>query len=260
MLLTSYPGLDAVVTEIAERAAAVLGAGFVGAYVEGSFALGAGDEHSDVDFFVVLRGTLNAVQEERLRALHRELPTRTEHWARHVEGSYALLADLLDTSGTARPWLFIDHGHREMTWDTHGNDMVHRWVLHEHGLRIAGPPAADVVAPVSAEQLRTEARRDMLTLRADILDWCTLDVAWCQRYLVLTNCRVLFTLATGTVGSKAGALHWAADALDPQWQGLITATLADRTRGWDPQEPPSPGALEASLAFSTYAVEWSRQQ
>lgn len=258
MALTPYPALDAVVTEVAEQAAHVLGEQFVGAYLEGSFALGAGDEHSDVDFLVVLRGTLTAAQEEKLRAFHRELPTRSAHWAQHVEGSYALLADLLDGSGTARPWLFIDHGHQEMSYDIHGNDMVHRWVLHEHGLTIAGRPAAEVVAPVSAEQLRIEARRDLLTVRADIVDWCNLDIAWCQRYLVLTACRALFTLATGTVGSKAGALQWAAGALDPQWRGLLTQTLTDRARGWDPRERPSPAVLQASLDFSEHAAEWSR--
>jgi predicted nucleotidyltransferase len=139
MTLTPYADLDRVVTEIAGHAADVLGDDFVGAYIEGSFALGAGDPYSDVDFIVVMKTPLVHDLEGRLRAFHRELPTRQEHWAQHVEGSYALLDDLLDPTRTGREWPFIDHGQRELTWDTHGNDMVHRWVLREHGIVVAGP-------------------------------------------------------------------------------------------------------------------------
>lgn len=257
MAITPYEQLDAVTAEIASHARAVLGEDMVGAYVEGSFALGAGDLHSDVDFIVVMRTAITPSREQALRAFHRELPTRPEHWAQHVEGSYALLDDLLDPAGVGRQWLFIDHGHQEMTWDTHGNDMVHRWVLREHGLVLWGPAPDSVVAPVQAANLRAEARRELPELGAGLRSWLDYDIAWCQRYLVINYCRVLFTLANATVASKQQALEWAARTLDPSWRPLLEQTIAERSRGFDRADPPRPGALDASFAFEAYALAWA---
>ena len=54
--------------------AAILGANLAGAYVQGSFALGAGDLHSDCDFLVATHEPTTAEQEDALRALHDEIP------------------------------------------------------------------------------------------------------------------------------------------------------------------------------------------
>lgn len=257
MAVTRYPELDRVLSDLTEHAVDVFGTDLVGSYVEGSFALGAGDMFSDVDFVVVVAGPVDREREQRCRAFHRQLPERPGHWTRHVEGSYALLADLRDPQGLGRQWLFIDHGHQEMTWDTHGNDEVHRWVLREHGIVLAGPPAHEVVAPVRAADLQAAARQEIPEQLPLLLSWLDLDVAWCQRYLVTTYCRELFTLTTGTVGSKATALTWAQDALADRWRPLLEQTLADRSRGFDRADAPPPGRVAASLAFSSYCVVWA---
>jgi hypothetical protein len=43
---TPFPDLNAVLAELAERAAAILGTDFVGAYLQGSFAVGDADRHT----------------------------------------------------------------------------------------------------------------------------------------------------------------------------------------------------------------------
>jgi hypothetical protein len=99
-----------VLDEVVGRVKAILGENFVGAYITGSFALGAGDLHSDCDFLVVTAVRVDADQEQALRGLHDELPTRPEHWAQHLEGSYAPKRDLQTLAGLGEPWLYIDHG------------------------------------------------------------------------------------------------------------------------------------------------------
>jgi hypothetical protein len=42
-------------------------------------------------------------------------------------------------------WLFCDHGHGELIWDTHCNSAHSRWILRHHGIRIAGLPAVGVI-------------------------------------------------------------------------------------------------------------------
>jgi hypothetical protein len=142
-----------------------------------------------------------------------------------------------------------------MAWDPHGNDAVHRWVLREQGLVLAGPLPASFVAPVSAEELRAEMRRELPQLQRLSDEWLDYDIGWCQRYLVINFCRELFTLATGTVSSKRAALDWAAETLGPRWRPLIAQVIADRA-AWDPDERPPAGSVAASKAFAAYALEW----
>ena len=99
---TRYADLNGVLHDLVTGAQSALGETFVGAYLQGSFALGAGDLHSDCDFVVVVRARPDAAQEAALRALHRDLPRRDGHWFKHLEGSYAVAGDLRSVEGLGR--------------------------------------------------------------------------------------------------------------------------------------------------------------
>lgn len=254
--MTPYPELDAVLADIVDVAVAALGEAFIGAYLEGSFALGAGDLAGDVDFIVVVDGDVRAEAESALRSLHRDLPSRDGFWNRHVEGSYARVQDLGDSSSMGRDWLFVDHGSTELVPDPHGNDPVHRWTLRERGLVLAGPPPLELVAPVTPEDLRAAMREELPQLQDRSDEWLDYEIGWCQRYLVVAFCRELFTLVTGAVDSKRAALDWAAATVDPRWQSLLAQVVADRAP-FDPAEKPRPGSVHAARAFAAYARGWA---
>ncbi len=55
---TPYPELNAVLEELVDSAQVVLRNSFVGAYLQGSFAVGEFDRHSDVDFIIVIEDEL----------------------------------------------------------------------------------------------------------------------------------------------------------------------------------------------------------
>jgi len=252
-MFTPYRELDALLDEFVRTVRGILGDTFVGAYLQGSFALGAADLHSDCDFIVATTVLPSGVAEARLRRLHDEIPTRPGLWAKHLEGSYADTASLRGVAGLGTPWLFCDHGHRELTWDTHCNSPHARWILRNRGITLAGPPAAELVDAVPPEALRESMRAMLPGLLADLRTWARFDVAWSQRYAVTTYCRVLFTLHTGEVASKRGALEWACETLDPRWRPLFVQVIQDRELGWDPADPPRRGSLEATYAFAAYA-------
>ena len=71
---TRYAELNGVLHDLVTGAQAALGESFVGAYLQGSFALGAGDLHSDCDFLVVVRERPDAEQEAALRRPARRPP------------------------------------------------------------------------------------------------------------------------------------------------------------------------------------------
>src|SRR5688500_9539037 len=89
---TPYPALNGVLAELVRGARSVLGESFVGAYLQGSFAAGDADEHSDVDFLVATAGELTDAQVGEVESMHRRIyDGAATEWARHLEGSYVPL-------------------------------------------------------------------------------------------------------------------------------------------------------------------------
>jgi predicted nucleotidyltransferase len=250
---TRFPELNDVLDELVSRATAILGDNFAGAYLQGSFALGDADLHSDCDFLIPVHGPITAEQEACLRELHDELPTRAGHWTRHLEGSYPVEAELRTLAGLGKDWLYIDHGWRQMQWSTHCNTEVVRWTLREHGVTLAGPDPTALVDEVPADVLRERMRHYADQFLPDLFSWVTFDIAWAQRYAVSTLCRILYTLQTGTVASKRAAVLWAQEHLDAEWTALLQQVLDDRPLGWDPNEAPRPGSVQQTFAFAAYA-------
>jgi hypothetical protein len=158
---TQFAELNELLGQLVLQARSILGDNFVGAYLQGSFALGDADLYSDCDFLVIVAGGLAPVPERRIRGLHAAIPTRSEHWAHHLEGSYTPRDELRSLAGLGRNWLFVDHGHREMEWSTHCNTEVVRWVLREHGLTLAGPDPKALVDEVQPDVLRARMRQEV---------------------------------------------------------------------------------------------------
>ena len=256
---TRYAELDTLLGELAAAVRGILGDTYVGTYVQGSFALGAGDLNSDCDFVVATTVAPHGTAERDLRVLHDDIPTRPGFWTRHLEGSYADVTSLRGVAGLGTPWLFCDHGHRELSWDTHCNTLHTRWILKHHGITVDGPPVTDLLDDVPPDALRATMRAALPTVLADIRTWAPIEVAWTQRYIVSTYCRTLYTLVTARVAAKRGALEWARDTLDPRWAPLLTQVIEDRALGWDAAAPPRPGSLAAAYEFGAYAEAWGEE-
>jgi hypothetical protein len=208
--ITPYADLDELLVELLGHWQRILRDDLVGAYLQGSFALGGGDQHSDCDWLVATRRTPTEQQVAELRALHDEIPTRDGHWPHDLEGSYAPVAELASVDHTGRPWLFNNHGHRTLEWDDHCNRGLTRWILREHGITLTGPAPSSFIAAVPAEFLRREAAASLRTLLDDLATWIDIDaLAWGQRYAVVAACRIYYTLQTAEVATKLAALEWA---------------------------------------------------
>jgi len=257
---TPYPELNDVLRELVDGVRAILDANFVGAYLQGSFAVGDADRHSDVDFVVVTDGDPDPTEEAALQELHARLFMLDVPWAQHLEGSY-VPKDLLRHADPARAkFLYLDNGAGELIRDNHCNTAVVRWSLREHGVVLAGPDPKLLIDAVPAPQLRSEA----LVGIAEYAAWAPEPTRvggmsrWKQPYLVLTFCRLLHTAEHGRVVSKREAAEWALEALDPEWADLIQAALDDRPDPWARvHEPAAPEAVTRTLAFADYAVAQS---
>lgn len=246
---TEFPELNLVLVALTERAMEILGENFVGAYLQGSFAVGDPDIHSDCDFLIPTHEPITAEQEAGLGALHDEIPTRDDHWSRHLEGSYPPARELRSLDALGQQWPYVDHGSRTLERSTHCNTEVVRWSLRECGVTIAGPDPTSLVDEIPARVLQEKMRDYAPTFLEDLYGWATFDIAWVQRTAVATSCRILHTTNCGQVTSKKAALEWCRDNIDPKWSAFIQQVIDDRTLGLDFDDPPRPGSVERTLAF-----------
>ena len=276
---TPFADLNAVLAHLVEGARGLLGDNFVGAYLQGSFAVGDATEFSDCDFIIVTARDITPDELPAFQALHagiHELPY--PYWRTALEGSY-IAAPILrrwsetpcdppgeprgpdwgdpGTSGSpARtyPLWYLDHGSKTLVRSEHDNSQVVRWCLREKGVVLAGPPPKALIDQVPPAALRAEVRATLDLVLA--LDLQPMElVAW-QAFWVGLFCRMLHTLATGAVWSKKASMAWAQGALDPAWRELIARAAAVR-KGDAVQsgQPADAAEVAATRAFARYAVE-----
>lgn len=253
---TADSELNAVLRALVSGAQEALGGNFIGAYLQGSFALSGWDADSDVDFIVVTEQELAEDELNALQRLHWKLYDLPSHWAQHLEGSYFPRRLLLRAGAEPSPLWYLDNTHRALEQDSHDDSQVVRWVLRERGLVLSGPAPQTLIDPVPAEALRQEARKTLQSWASQVFAAPqALDNGWYQPYAVLTLCRLLFTLRTGQVASKPVAADWAQAALDPGWGGLIRRALRERANpSLKVRLPAIPADLRLTLDFFHYAL------
>src|SRR5437879_3255152 len=121
---TPYPQLNAVLEDLVGSVQVALGDAFVGACLQGSFAVGDFDRHSDVDFVITVRDELSDEQVGALQAIHTRVYGLDSEWAQHLEGSYFPAATLRDYHQRAKPLWYLDHGSRSLVRSDHCNTIV----------------------------------------------------------------------------------------------------------------------------------------
>ena len=216
MAPTPVPELNLLLQEWVEGIQAALGDGFVAACLQGSFAIGDFDAHSDADFIVAVRQPLTDEQVGSLQTLHARIHDSANPWKAHLEGSYFPVDVLRSCARRGEPLWYMDRGHRTLAPGTHCNTAVVRQVVRQYGIRLAGVEPASLVDPVPVELLRREIVGTMCGWGQEILDrpeqWAN---RFYQGFIVLSYCRAWCDLSTGTVGSKRRGAEWAKARLEP---------------------------------------------
>lgn len=226
---TPYPELNSVLEELVGGLRAALGDTLVGAYLQGSFAVGDFDEHSDCDFIVAVRDELTDAQVAALQAVHGSVYDLDVEWAKHLEGSYFPLPVLRDYRRRGTALWYLDHGSRSLIQSDHCNTIIVRCVVREHGIPLAGPPASLLVDPIPVGELRDEIRATMRDWGKQILDGPDVYAnRFYQGFIVLNYCRMLHDFVVGRPGSKRAGAEWAKASLDPEWSGLIDRAWGGR--------------------------------
>ena len=254
---TPYPDLNEVLQALVASVQDTLGDMFLAACLQGSFAVGDFDRHSDVDFIIAIERELLGNQVEALQEMHSRIYDRTCAWAQHLEGSYFPKEVLRHYERAGEQLWYLDNGSRTLIRSDHCNTAVVRWVAREHGIPLAGPSPASLVDPVPTGALRREIFATMNGWGQQILvDPEQINNRFYQTFAVLSYCRMLHDLHAGTVGSKRTGAEWAKATLGASWAGLID-------RAWDGRpnpalsvrQPADSEDLRLTLAFVRYILD-----
>ena len=250
---TEYPEVNAVLDVLLSGARLALRDRFIGMYLDGSLAMGDFDpDKSDVDFVVVTDGPVDPETFVALKLLHERIAAGASKWGKELEGSYVSQQSLRDEPRpAAHP--YIDRGSElAMVRPESGYWVIHRHMVRECGVVMAGPPPQTLIPPVQPAELQ-EAVRGILRewWRPMLREGPLLQNGFYRCYAILTMSRMLYTLQRGRVVSKRVAARWAQEALDTRWTPLIQDAL-----GWSRDVPPG---LGETVAFIRHTCEHAEQ-
>jgi Domain of unknown function (DUF4111) len=262
---TPHPDVNLEVADLLTSICAILGGQFAGMYLVGSLALGDFQpRESDLDLIIV---TASALADEIIAAL-RELHQRFDHsaavWAARVDAIYIPQGVVREASPTTARYLVLHWpeplvlGNVESEWGSEWP--IWRHTLREHGVVVSGPSPRALLDPVHPDDLRRASARKVEEWRAlahgDPKWVAGLHERRTHTYVVMTLCRLLYTLDTGSVASKPVAARWAARGRATRWSKLIgRATTEPRTTAADVPED----AVHDALALLEYTDEQYRQ-
>jgi predicted nucleotidyltransferase len=258
---TPFQDINAILQELLESVKRVLGIHFIGLYLEGSLANGDFDQASDIDFVVVTNEPVSEKLFLELQAMHARLATIDSAWALQLDGSYISRSALRrhDPKQALHPNIERGEGERLIQVSHDEGWMIHRYILRERGITLTGPDPKTLIDPISL----TDLRRTMLP---KINAWASqllndpkdiVKRGYPSSYIILTLCRMLYTLEFGEVVSKRSAASWAEKTLSGKWETLIE-------RAWLERQHYQPLALDSedmtqTLRFMRYMLECSQQ-
>jgi len=260
MFPTPYQELNQVLSELTLRIQQILGNHCIGIYLQGSFALGDYDQHSDVDFIVAIDDELALKQVDALQVMHDQVYHLDAEWAKHLEGSYFPRATLRDLSKYGTDLWYLDHGARSLIRSNHCNTILVRWIVREKGVILAGPPPKMLVDPIPRKLLRAEIFETLNNWGQQILENpAPYNNRFYQSFIVLSYCRMLHDLYRGYPGSKREGAQWAKTNLDSSWSDLIDGS-------WDGRPNPAlkikqsanPEDFNKTLKFVEYIMKESK--
>ena len=248
---TPYPELNTVLRELVDGVQRILCDNFVGFYLQGSFAVGDFDEHSDCDFAIVMNEEPSDSQLRDLQAMHERIFNLDIEWAKHLEGSYFPKAILRDYARSGSDLCYLDNGHSELVRANHCNKTVIKWILREKGVVLSGPEPSTLIDPISVGVLR-QAILDSINGSGEqiLANSRQYQNRFYQSFIVLQYCRKLHDLHVGAAGSKRAGAEWAKKNMDQSWSGLVDRAWAGRPNpAMSVRQPADEADFKSTLEF-----------
>jgi hypothetical protein len=157
---------------------------------------------------------------------------------------------------------YFDNGSTSYELSTHDNQWHVRWILREHGITLAGQKPETILQSIPLDELSNEIKRTMLQVKRFFENEINRPLSFFnsrfgQSFTVLTYCRMLHTLHTGTVQSKKAGVQWAKQFLDPKCVNIIDQAWNERKGvrfGVKIGQRATSSLIHETLEFIKYAI------
>ena len=257
--VTPHPEVNELLDALTSGLRETLGDQLISAYLFGSATTSDFDLQSDVDVVVVTTDTIPDETFAAIQAMHARIATIDSRYATQLEVSYISRRAIRRYNPADALHPRLDRGKEEtLRMMRHDADwVVQRHLIRERGSTLLGPTPAMLIDPVSPDDLR----RAMLEL---LPEWLApmlenppdVRTRGYQSFIVLSICRILYTLEHGDVVSKKAAASWGEETLHVRWTPLIRGGWLGRQ---DPDASPRAGDLTETWAFIRYAIGRSKR-
>jgi predicted nucleotidyltransferase len=251
---TPYPDVNEILDALLANAQKILAEQLIGMYLFGSLANGDFDQHSDVDVLIVTDGVISEDRFHLLKVMHEGFQEIDSPWATQLEVSYFPLKAIRRYEPKQDHHPHLDRGLGEQLHVmAHETDwIVQRHILRERGITVVGPEPKTFIDFVSGNDLQSAMLPILFQWYAKKLEQPNpFGTRGYQSYVVLSICRILYTLQTGEVVSKPVAARWAEEALDQRWAPLIDRALIGRQT---PDLDPDPFDVRKTFDLIRYAL------
>ena len=247
---TPYPDVNIVLQEFAAGIQSILGDQFIGLYLYGSLASGDFDpQTSDIDLIALTRNEIPDDQFVNVHDLHARFDKSNSPWSRKIEAAYIPLNALNHPPLASALYPQIEKGTELVRTALEVGWAFQRHTLREHGVIVTGPSPRSLIDPVDPLEMHQAAMtivRGWQEQSRNDPSW----IAWAQQrsghtFIVLTLCRIRYSLQTGNVASKPAAALWSKATIGQRWRLLIDRAL---TNLHDDQEISDTDLIE-TLAF-----------
>lgn len=248
--------VDEVLGWFLMRARALLGTRFVGMYMYGSRALGDFDPlNSDIDFIIVTEGELAHDVIVALREMHEEFDQSGSPWVENIEVVYADREALRTFPASAKTYPQVEKGRKFFVEPLEIGWIFQCFILRHYGVVVDGPAPKELIPPLDPDEMRRAAAPVASMWQRQARE----DPTWLEwlrgerhhhAFVVLTLCRLLYTLERTDVASKPRAAQWAQELFGERWFTLI----ADALPGQRMSGPIEPWEEEQTLALLDYTV------
>jgi hypothetical protein len=228
---TPFDNINAILGHFLARIQALLGSRFQGMYLVGSLALGDFDPRSsDIDFVVVTDGDITDDLFDELQDMHAQFAASSSPWASRIEAIYVPYSALRRAAPDAWHCPQIEKGTRLFQAPLESGWVFQCITIRDRGVVVAGPAPRALVGSIHPQAMRAAAAE----IAGLWLEQAATDPTWlpwlrqrdAQTFVILTLCRLLYSLATGSVASKPRAAQWAQKELGQPWPTVIERTLA----------------------------------
>ena len=204
------------------------GEAIFGVYIYGSLVTGCFDkESSDVDFLTVIKSSLDPEDIKRLEGVHKKLRS-INSFGNMLEGEYVRYGDIIDGM-PYKQYPYFAFGR----FEGHVGLKSFAWFqLKERGIALYGNDFKDIAGETDWKEIRAELLERISDYWSGMADWKLLFDRWLA-LVVLSVCRIYYTLENKSTISKDGGGKFALSKLPEKWHILINEALRIQKKSSD---------------------------